>query len=140
MPLNHIQGEKLEFMDDVWRIVPVSKYKELTRLTTEVEGMSTGKFKRKIRIEKPIWQAAFEYATACFIHQGAILGTQIDYDVICQEYPREGSVCFIFCAKILGKEYFVTAPFILSDSQLGDLITRNLWTVYNEATDKRISH
>lgn len=129
MPLNHISGERVEGMDAIWRIVPLAKYAEQTRLTCIVEEETTGKFKRKVRREKLIWDTAIEYAKRAFYSSGAKPGP-LSYDCMVQEYPRTGCVCFVFNAVIDGQEYYVTAPFQLTDQQIADLAARSLWLAY----------
>jgi hypothetical protein len=126
MPLNHVTGERLNGMDELYRVVPLSKYKELSRLTTFVKEMSTGKFKREITVERPIWEAALGHAQIVYYAIGAPLD-HLSYDVLVQEYPRTGQVAFLFCAKIGGEDHYVVAPFSLAPEQIADLKVRNLW-------------
>jgi hypothetical protein len=126
MPLNHLSGERVEGMDAVWRVVPVEKYQQQERLTTTVKRMTTGKFKRLRDVEMPIFQAAWEHAQIAFANSGAPAGA-MHVDIIAQEYPRTGQVCFIFAGRVFGSEMFVTAPFQLSQEQIADLALRDLW-------------
>lgn len=129
MALNHETGEIVEGMDDVFRVVPAEKYMNMPRLTCMIKVETGKKFKRMIDTEVPIWVAAFEHAKASFANAGANPGA-LAYDVIAQEYPRTGNVCFIFNATINGEEHYVAAPFSLSQQQISDLALRNLWTPY----------
>jgi hypothetical protein len=128
MPLNHEIGEIVEGMDDIFRVSPIEKWQQQTRLTTIVEEMSTGKFKRPVKKVKMVWLAAFEYAQRAFYNSGA--SGKIIYDAIAQEYPRTGILTFVFCSVVNGQELFVTAPFKLTDQQIADLTLRNLWQPY----------
>lgn len=129
MALNHDIGEIVDGMDDVFRVVPVEKYQEQTRLTCLVKQVVGTKFKREIEVQKPIWVAALEYAQIAFRNSGAQPGG-LAYDCIAQEYPRVSVVCFIFNAEVAGKDLFVTAPFGLTESQIADLTMRDLWQPY----------
>jgi hypothetical protein len=128
MPLNHIQGEpNVEGMDPVYRVVPLSKYQEATRLTTEVKETVGKKFKREVTVERPIWAVAHKMAMYAFLQAGAPPGSKLPYDCIAQEYPRTGIVCFIFNATINGTELYVRIPVKLGDAQIADLVLRNQW-------------
>lgn len=129
MPLNHVSGETVEGMDAIFRVVPIEKYQEQTRLTTVVEEMQGTKFRRKRKVSKPIWMAALDYAKRCFLNSGAPPGP-LSFDCIAQEYPRTNIVCFIFEATIFGHNMLVTAPFLLTPEQIADLTVRNLWQPY----------
>jgi hypothetical protein len=129
MPLNQIAGEVVEGMDSIFRVVPVAKYAEQTRLTTLVKEMRGKKFKRPVDVQRPIWEAALGYAQQAFANAGATPG-KLSFDCICQEYPRTGMVAFIFNATIDGTERYVTAPFLLAHEQIADLTVRNLWQPY----------
>jgi hypothetical protein len=129
MPLDHVHGEQIDGYDPVYRVVPVAKYAEMTRLTTIVKRMSTGKFKRMVDVEVPIIEAALAYANEAFYNAGAPAG-RLDFDMICQEMPRENAVVFIMNATIDGVEHYVTAPFRLGHEQIADLTVRGLWQPY----------
>lgn len=129
MPLNHSSGEIVEGMDSVFRVVPVTKYQQQERLTTVVKRMTSGKFKRLRDVSVPIFQAAWEHAQAAFANSGAPAG-KMEVDIIAQEYPRTGQVCFVFAGSVFGHEMFVTAPFQLSHEQIADLTLRDLWQPY----------
>jgi hypothetical protein len=129
MPLDQTKGEVIEGFDPIFRVVPLSKYAEQTRLTTVVQRMSTGKFKRKVDVVKPIWIAAREHAAQAFANSGADAGS-LAFDVLVQEYPRTGVVNFIFNATLSGQEMYVSAPFKLTEEQIADLTVRNLWQPY----------
>lgn len=128
--LHYDIGEIIEGMDDVFRVVPIEKYKQQPRLTCVVKEQTGGKFKRLVDVEKPIWIAALQYAQRAFAGVGAQPGLPLAYDAIAQEYPRINVVCFVFAATINGQEYFVPAPFALTDAQIKDLTLRNLWQPY----------
>lgn len=127
--LDHIYGEVVEGLDEIFQVAPLNKWTEQTRLTTVVKEVRGNKFKQEVDVEKPIWLAALEYAQRAFYNSGATPGL-MSYDCIVQEYPRTGQICFIFNADIGGEEMFVTAPFQLSDQQIADLTTRGLWQPY----------
>lgn len=128
MPLNHVQGEpNVEGMDPIYRVVPLTKYSDASRLTTEVEEVSGRKFKRKVKVERPIWIVALRHAMEAFVGAGAQPGSKLAYDVLVQEYPKTGVVCFLFNATINGEEKYVVAPFKLGDAQIADLVLRNQW-------------
>lgn len=129
MALNHEVGETVEHMDCVFRVVPVEKYQNQPRLTTLVKRMTTGKFKRLRDVEMPIFQAAWEHAAQAFANSGVPAGTA-SVDIIAQEYPRTGQVCFVFATQVFGHELIVTAPFQLTDAQIADLTLRDLWQPY----------
>jgi hypothetical protein len=129
MVLNREIGEIVEGMDDIFRVVPIEKYKNQPRLTTTVRRMSGKKFRREVDVTMPIWQAAHDHAVMSFAKSGAPAG-QLAYDAIAQEYPRTGCLCFIFAADINGAEMFVTAPFLLGNDQIADLELRGLWQRY----------
>lgn len=129
MPLDPLRGEDIEGYDCVYRVVPAAKYANQPRLTTTVKRMSSGKFKREIDVEMPLWRAALEDAMMAFANAGAPAG-DLAYDAIAQEYPRSGMVVFVFEATINGENYYHYAPFLLSKAQIADLTTRNLWQPY----------
>lgn len=129
MPLNREKGEILEGYDPIFRVVPPEKYQEQTRLTTTVKEMRGTKFRRKVNVTRPIWEAALRHAQLCFYNAGADPGA-LAYDCIVQEYPRTGMVIFIFNATVLGEEKYVVAPFALGHEQIADLTVRNLWQPY----------
>lgn len=129
MPLHHDIGEVVEGMDDIFRVVPVEKYKAQERLTTTVKRMTGGKFKRLRDVSMPIFQAAWEHAQQAFANSGAPAG-KMEVDIVAQEYPRTGQVCFVFAGSVFGHEMFVTAPFQLSEAQIADLTLRDLWQPY----------
>lgn len=129
MALNHEIGEIVDGMDEVFRVVPVEKYQQQTRLTCLTKQVVGTKFKREIEVQKPIWIAALEYAQRAFYNSGAQPGA-LAYDCIAQEYPRTGVVCFVFNATVNGVELYVPAPFGLTDAQISDLTLRNLWQPY----------
>ena len=122
--LNHEIGEIVEGQDDIFRVVPFSKYAEMPRLTTLVKKTMGKKFARVIEVERPIATAAMEYAQEALTNSGATGG---DADCIVQEYPRTKMDVFIFATKRNGEELFVTAPFRLSNQQISGLTLRGLW-------------
>ena len=129
--LDHDIGEIVEgYEEETFRVVPVEKYQENMALTTIVQRVSGGKFKRMIDVEVPIWQAAKEYAQECFYNSGATPGV-LAYDVIAQEYPKTGVVCFVFAAQIPGflKPQYVVAPFKLTRDQIAELAVTGKWEV-----------
>lgn len=130
MPLNHIAGEHIEGLDPVFRIVPVSKYIEQSRLTTIVEEMTGKKFQRKVKREKPIIEVAMKYAAEGYAKLGLEVGS--DIDILVQEYIRVGQVAFLFCARVNGEDYYITPPalFQLGHEQIADLTLRGLWQPY----------
>ena len=128
MPLDHVNGERVEGMDSVYVVAPFAKYAEQTRLTAIVEETHGKKFKRKRKVEKPIVEVAMKYAAEAFKKAGlTALGT---IDILALEYPRTSCLCFIFCARINGEDRYVTAPFQLGEEQIRDLTHRGLWTPY----------
>ncbi len=126
MPLDHVNGECIDGLDIIYRIVPISKYQELPGLTTVVEVTEGKKFKRKKFESVPVWQAAENYAKITFCNSGAPAG-QLGYDILVQEYPRTHQVAFIFCAEIFGHEQFVVAPFELSQEQVTEMKAIAQW-------------
>lgn len=125
MLLNHEIGEIIEGMDDIFHVVPVSKYGEQSRLTTTVERVRGKKFKRKVPVEIPIHVAAMEWIRDSFTLSGLAPGS--DVEIIVQEYPASNIVMYVAAAVINGQAKFVTAPFKLSDQQVADLTLRGLW-------------
>jgi hypothetical protein len=126
MPLDHVNGERVEGMDLVYRVVPIEKYQQLPGLTTLVEK-TTGSFYKKKTVESlPIWKAATDYAQIAFKNSGAPAGP-LHYDMLAQEYPAVGVVCFVFCAKIFGRELYVQAPFQLTDEQIAEMKVIGEW-------------
>lgn len=126
MPLDHVNGERVEGMDEVFIVAEFDKYAEQTRLTTQVEDKRP--MKRARLVEKPIVNVAMNHAATAFANSGLRMGS--DIDILVQEYPRTQQICFIFCACIGGQDYLVTAPFQLADEQVRDLELRGLWTPY----------
>lgn len=131
MPLDHENGEIIEGADRAFRIVPVEKWKELPKITTLVEQEVGQHFKRKVKVEVPIWEHAYNLAALAFRDAGAPAGGQLMYDVLVQEYPRLGLVAFFFCAVIKGQELYVSIPVMLGDEQIIDLHNRGLWEYYD---------
>jgi len=129
MALDPIRGETIEGYDPVFRVVPASKYADQPKLTTIVKRISSGKFKREIDVEMPLWKAAIQDAMMAFVNAGAPPG-ELAYDAIAQEYPRSGMVVFVFEATIKGENVYHYTPFMLSKAQIADLTTRNLWQPY----------
>lgn len=126
MPLDHINGERVEGMDSVYVVAPFDKWADQTRLTTRIKEVR--KFKRDRMIEVPIVQAAMDHARKAFEKSGIAPGS--DIDILVMEYPRTACVCFVFCARINGEDKYVTAPFQLGEEQIRDLTHRGLWTPY----------
>jgi hypothetical protein len=126
MPLDHERGEQIEGMDSVYVVAPFEKYASQTRLTTLIKQKR--QFRRDKVVEVPIVKAAMEYAADAFAKKGLRIGG--DIDILCQEYVKIGVVAFLFCARIEGQEYYVTAPFKLGEEQIRDLTLRGLWTPY----------
>lgn len=126
MPLDHVNGERVEGMDLIYRVVPIEKYQQLPGLTTLVEKTIGNAFKTKKKECLPIWKAATEYAQVAFKNSGAPSG-MLNYDVIAQEYPRVGQVCFVYCAKVFGRELYVPAPFQLTDEQIAEMKVIGEW-------------
>lgn len=126
MPLNHINGERVEGMDLVYRVVPLEKYQKLPGLTVMVEETKHSPIKTKQVKSVPIWEAATNYAQQAFMNSGAPAGP-LNYDVLCQEYYMTQTVCFIFCANIYGTELYVQAPFELSHEQIAELKNIGEW-------------
>jgi hypothetical protein len=126
MPLNHLVGERIDGLDPVFCVVPVSKYRDLPKLTVAVREEVGKKFKREVDVQRPIYEAALAFAQIALYKAGAD-PKYTSYDVLCQEHPRSGTVTFVFCANIGGKEHFVVAPFALAPQQIADLKARNLW-------------
>lgn len=130
MPLNHEIGERIEGLDDVFIVAPFAKYAEQTRLTTIVEETVGTKFKRKVKRARPIVAVAMKYAQGGFEKLGLPRGA--DIDILVQEYPRTGQVAFLFCARHMGKDYYIAPPavFQLGEAQIADLTLRGLWQPY----------
>ena len=126
MPLNHTAGERVEGMDELYRVVPVAKYQQQTRLTTTVKRMTGRQFRRSVNIEMPIFEAAWQHAQKAFANAGVSPGP-MSIDILAQEYPRTDQICFVFCGMVRGQERFVTAPFQLTKAQIADLELRDLW-------------
>lgn len=126
MPLDHVNGERVEGMDLIYRVVPIEKYQQLPGLTTLVEKTTGSAFKTKKVESVPIWQAATDYAMIAFKNTGAPAGP-LHYDVLAQEYPVTARVCFVFCAKIFGREMYVQAPFQLTDEQIAEMKVIGEW-------------
>lgn len=126
MPLDHVNGERVDGMDLVYRIVPIEKYQQLPGLTTLVEKTVGTAFKKKTVESVPILKAATDYAMIAFKNSGAPAGP-LHYDVLCQEYPAVNRVCFVFCAKIFGRELYVPAPFQLTDEQIAEMKVIGEW-------------
>lgn len=129
MPLNHEVGEYLEDRDIIYRVVPVEKYKEQSRLLTPVEETTGTKFKRAVVVNRPIFEVAWNYAMNAFMRSGAPSGA-LNCDILCQEYPRTKQVAFIFAAIVKGQEMYVPTAFQLTNEQVADLMVRNLWEPY----------
>lgn len=128
MALNHELGEIVDGMDSLFRVVPMSKWAEQSRLTTVVKRMTGKQFRREIDVEMPIFRAAMEHAQAAFLNSGIMADANID--CLAQEYPRTGHVCFVFSTMHNGEERLVTAPFKLARAQIADLTLRDLWQPY----------
>lgn len=126
MPLDHVNGERVEGMDLIYRVVPIEKYQQLPGLTTLVEKTTGSAFKNKKVECLPIWKAATDYAQIAFKNSGAPAGP-LHYDMLVQEYPATGRVCFVFCAKIFGVEMYVQAPFQLTDEQIAEMKVIGEW-------------
>lgn len=126
MPLDHVNGERVEGMDLIYRVVPIEKYKNLPGLTVLVEKTSGSAFKSKKVESVPIWAAAENYAMISFMNSGAPAGP-LSYDCLVQEYPAKHVVCFVFCAKIFGVEMYVQAPFELTPEQIAEMKVIGEW-------------
>lgn len=126
MPLDHERGEQIEGMDSVYVVAPFDKWAEQTRLTARIKEKR--QFRRDKIVDKPIVTVALNHAAEAFAKKGLRIGS--DIDILVMEYPRVSTLCFVFCAKIEGQEYFVTAPFKLGEEQIRDLTHRGLWTPY----------
>lgn len=128
MLLNHEIGEVVEGMDNIFRVVPVSKWAEQTRMTTIVKRMRGKKFRREVDVELPIHQVAMEWIRDSFAISGLPAGS--DIDLICQEYPRTGHLAYIAAAFIEGQPKYVPVPIKLGHEQIADLTLRGLWQPY----------
>ena len=126
MPLNHLAGEKIEGLDPIYRVVPVSKYKSLPRLTTTVTEWQGKQFKKEVEVERPIWVQALGHAQIAYFEAGAD-PRHLNYEVLVQEHPLTNTVCFVFCAKIRGEDHYVVAPFVLSPEQIAELTVTGHW-------------
>ena len=130
MPLDHIHGERIDGLDEVFLVAPFEKYAEQTRLTAIVEETTGTKFKRKVKRERRIVDVAMRYAMNGFAKMG--LPRNSDIDVLVQEYIRANQVAFLFCARHGGKDYYIAPPavFQLGEAQIADLVLRDLWQPY----------
>lgn len=130
MPLDHVNGERIEGLDPVYVVAPFEKYAQQSRLTTIVEVMTGKKFKRKVKRQRPIVEVAMEYAAEAYTKMGLRIGS--DVDILVQEYVRVNQVAFLFCARIDGEDYYITPPavFQLGDEQIKELTVRGLWQPY----------
>lgn len=130
MPLDHVNGERIEGLDEVFLVASFEKYAEQTRLTAIVEETTGSKFKRKVKRERRIVDLAMRYAADGFAKMG--LPRNSDIDVLVQEYPRVNQLAFLFCARLAGKDYYIAPPalFQLGEAQIVDLIQRGLWQPY----------
>lgn len=125
MPLDHTNGEQIDGMPHIYRVVPAAKYANENRLTTIVKEMTGKSFRREIEVEKPIFEAAMNHAMEGFVKAGLQLGS--DIDCLCQEYFTDDIIMFLFCAKINGEDHYVTAPFKLHEQQIAELTQRGMW-------------
>lgn len=125
MPLNKISGEKIDGMDQIFRVVDVAKYKNMPRLTTTVRELTGSKFQVEVDVERPIWVAAIGHAQIAYFNAGAT--PPLRYDVTCQEYPMSNQIAFLFCAKINGRDLYVPAIFALSPQQVAELTLSGDW-------------
>lgn len=126
MGLDHQNGETIEGMDCIYRVVPSSKYAGMPRLTTIVEEEYGTRFRRKRQVERPIFDHAMKVASIAFRNAGITEGD--DIDILVQEYPRINVVAFIFCARGLdGDDLLVSLPVLLGEEQIADLTSRGLW-------------
>jgi hypothetical protein len=126
MPLDHVNGERIEGMDSFYVVAPFEKYADQSRLTAKVKEVR--KFKRDRVVEKPIVAVAMEHAQQAFAEIGLPRGSEVD--ILVQEYSRVGVLLFLFCARLNGTDYYVKAPFQLGEEQIRDLTHRGLWTPY----------
>lgn len=124
MPINHLTGEKIEGMSQVFRVVDVAKYKSLPRLTTMIREWTGKQFKVEVDVERPIWIAALGHAQIAYANAGA--APPLKYDVIAQEYIT-GEVAFLFCARVNGQDHYVPAVFALSKEQIAELTMSGDW-------------
>ena len=121
-------------MDDVYRVVPAKKYKDLPRLTVHVEEETGGKFKRKQIVERPIWEYVLGEAQIALFKAGVPV-KKLQYDAVVQEYVRSGALVFIFQVRHGGKDLYITVPpeppgIMLRPDQIADLTAANLWQPY----------
>ena len=127
MPLNHLTGEKLEGMPHTFRVVDVAKYKNLPRLTTTVREWTGKQFKVEVDVERPVWEAALGHAQIAYFNAGA--APPLKFDVVCQEYI-DGTLAFVFCARVNGQELYVPAVFALSPQQIAELTVTGDWAPF----------
>lgn len=124
--LNTQTGEDIEGLGPHYRVVPVSKWAELSSLTVPYQVPHPF---RTIMKDRPIFLDALENAKDAFIKAGAILPIDIyEDDILIQEYPLSGSVAFVFRRYIGVQEKFVTRKYDLPPSAIAWLKATNRWS------------
>lgn len=124
--LNTQAGESIEGLGDNFRVVPVSKWSELTRLTVPYQ---TPHPFRTIITQRPIFMDALEHAKDAFLKAGAVLPIDIYEDqILVQEYPDLPAVAFVFQRRI-GREWqYVIRKYDLSPSSIAWLKATGRWS------------
>lgn len=124
--LNMQSGETLDGLGPLYRVVPVSKWAELTNLT--VPYTVPHPF-RTITKTRPLFMDALETAKDAFLKAGAVLPIDIyEDDILVQEYPLTGSVVFVFRRFIGIEERFVPRKYDLPPSAIAWLKATGRWS------------
>lgn len=105
MPLDRVNGEKIEGLEGPYRVVPVEKW----RLT-------------------PLFEAAAQAAADAFRKAGYPLIVGFDEtQILIQEYPRSRQLAMIFVMNIRGQEQLYPYVFALPDDMVSSLSASGLW-------------
>ena len=124
--LNMEMGEAIEGLGPNFRVVPVSKWSELTRL--QVPYQTPHPF-RTIITQRPMFMDALEHAKDAFIKAGAVLPIDIHEDQsLVQEYPEHPAVAFIFKRRIGVEWKYVVRKYDLSPSSVAWLKATGRWS------------
>ena len=124
--LNMTAGETIDGLGPNFRVVPASKWSELTRL--QVPYQSPHPF-RTIITQRPIFMDVLEYAKDGFIKAGAVLPVDIyEDDILVQEYPDQGAVLFIVKRRIQSEWRYVTRKYDLPPSAIRWLKATGRWS------------
>jgi len=120
MPLDRVNGERIEGMNGPSIPVDARKLAEMTNLVTEYKVKAKFNYRTK---KRPIFDDAVAHAIDAFKEAGALYPVRFDEDdVLVQVHPAEKKVSVMFQRKIAGHDYYVTRLYDLPTPVMESLL------------------